>query len=294
MPMTTISRICSRRLFLAAAALLPIACACGQGAPTLTSSPVTDLVSSDSVTVTATPSTTTGLNRVRFYQNGALAATDTTSPYEVALNDLRQNAYEITARAEYTGGNFDSTPLSFTVGAPSVTLAITALDPLSPGSVSAACVPYQSSGGAVDSVAFYLNGRFVSRDRTVPYTATAIKLVSNIYQITARADYRNNDTFESNAVSFGITPPATSVKVKPSKGGNRSIIATGIVNPAAPGDVDYVQFRLSTGATITDSTAPYKVRFRNLTGRKYRVSVVVDLDNGEDLKATSKVVRFRK
>ncbi len=282
-----------RCLLLAVSAGFTASVACGQGIPVISTSSLDGLVSSDSVSVTVTPATLPNLNRVRLYRNGVLFGTDTTSPYEFSLSDLRQNTYEIYARAEYNSGNFESPPLAFSVGVPPILLEVTSADTQSPGNTVLNCVPYQGSGGAVDSVVFYRNERFGNSDRTAPYVGTFNNLVSDVSQYVAEVRYRNNDTFRSNVLQLTVTPPPVALKVK-SKANSRSIIATASVNSAAPGDVDSVRFSLSDGTTITDGTFPYSARFRRLEGRKYRVAITVDLDNGEDVKATSKVLRFRR
>lgn len=266
-----------------------------QAPPSVSITPTAGLQCSDSVTVTATPSTLAHLERITLYVNGNWQDSDDTAPFSFDLPNLRQNVYQIHVVATYPNEDVSSAVSAITVGAPPVELVARSVDGRSPGEFTVECGAYSGSPGAVDYVEFRLNGSWHSQDDTYPFTATFEDLTTNLYGAEAIVHYRNGDSFGSNQVSVRVTPPKVTVLAqKKTKGRVCSILARAKVNPTAPGDVERVTFYLNGSYMDSDNSAPFAMRFSNLTGRKYRVSVEVELSNGETLSANSKVVRFKR
>jgi|GEM_PF-1982082 len=211
------------------------------------------------------------------------------------MGNLKENIYEIYAVAVYQSGSFSSEVAKVTVGAPPISISMTQRDNRSPGAFTVTCTPYSGTPGAVNDVDFYVNGSYWGYDYTAPYSRTFGNLKADAYSVQAKVNYTNGDSFFSSAISILVKAPNVRLKLHAkNRRQSKSIRAGAVVQPTSPGDVNYVKFYLNRYYYGSDSSSPYNFRFSRLTGRKYRVTAVAILSNGDEVQKTSKVIRFRR
>ena len=147
-------------------------------APTVSiGAPTSGTTVSGTATVSATASDNVGVNKVEFYLNGALKATDTAAPYTYGWNTttVANGAYTLTAKAYDAAGNVGtSTTISVTVNnvtadttPPTVALSAPASGATVSGTVAVSANASDNVG--VARVEFYLNGALASTVSTAPY-----------------------------------------------------------------------------------------------------------------------------
>ncbi len=231
---------------------------------------------------TATPNTTTGIDRVEFYLDSTLIATDTTSPFTTVLvAPGRAGAYELLAKVFDLSGNsvFSQTvPISVTAAVGNAPV-IGVLTPNS-GSFVGAGVATTITGtatdvdGSISSIQVFVNGQSIGNATlagslwSISWTPTATGAAS----IVAVAIDNVGNGGASPAVGVNVTDgsaPSISLALSPGPGqpavatlpsrAVRNIVAT--VNPSTGRAVARVEFFLDGTKVGEDTQVPYTYRF---------------------------------
>lgn len=231
---------------------------------------------------TATPSSTTGVDRVEFYLDSTLIATDTSAPFStVVVAPGRAGAYELVAKLVDLNGN--------TVSSPSVTLSVTAAVGTAPvigiltpnsGSFVGAGVTTTITGtatdadGSISSVQVFVNGQSIG-NATLAGQLWSINWSpsgSGVASIVAVALDNVGNGGASPAVGVTVTdasaptvslalspgPAQPAVATLPSRA-VRNLVAT--VNPSTGRAVARVEFFLDGTKVGEDTQVPYTYRF---------------------------------
>jgi hypothetical protein len=231
---------------------------------------------------TATPNTTTGIDRVEFYLDSTLIATDTTSPFTTVLvAPGRAGGYELLAKIIDLSGNAvfsQSVPINVTAAVGNAPV-IGVLSPNS-GSFVGAGVATTITGTATDvdgsiaSIQVFVNGQSIGNATLAgslwsitwtPATTGAASIVAvaidNVGNGGASPAVGVNVTDGSApAISLALSPgPAQpAVATLPSRA-VRNIVAT--VTPSTGRAVARVEFFLDGTKVGEDTQAPYTYRF---------------------------------
>ena len=182
-------------------------------------SPANNTAVSGTVSVTATGSDNVGVTKVEFYVNGALAATDTVTPYVYSWNttSLVTGSYVLMTKAYDAAGNIgQSSNVTVTVVNDSVAPIVSLTSPVN-GSIVNGTVPIAASASdnvGVGNVEFYLNGALLFASNVSPYIYNwnTTSVSNGNYTLTAKA-YDNAGNFAQSAnvsvsVNNSVVPPA--------------------------------------------------------------------------------------
>ena len=232
------------------------------------SSPANNASVSGTVSVTASASDNVGVTKVEFYVNGALQATDTSTPYLYSWNttSLAAGSYTLMAKAYDAAGNIGQSA-NVTVNvvndstAPTVSVTAPANGAVVSGTTTITATASDNVG--VSKVEFYEDGVLLAATNVAPYsynwntasvangshnlTAKAYDAASNVGQSsTVTVTVNNPDTI---APTVSITAPANSATVS----GTVSVAATASDNVG----VSKVEFYVNNVLQKTDTTSPY-------------------------------------
>ncbi len=205
------------------------------------------------------------VDSVAFYVDGVFLSKDLNAPYTATYTAVL-GSHCITARATDNLSQSTTTACTnITVSAnPPPTISIT--NPSNGASfITGSTVTIDataSDNGTVDSVAFYIDGVFLSKDLVSPYSATYTAAIGS-HCITARAT--DNQGAQSTTGCTNITvannPPPTVSITAPANG--TSFITGTTVNIAANasdnGSVTQVEFFVDGISVGVDLTSPYTV-----------------------------------
>ena len=152
--------------------------------------------SSGTVTLSASASDNVGVTRVEFYVDGALKATDTSSPYSASLDSttLADGSHSLVAKAYDAAGNVGaSSTVSFSVSKGSsgtVTLSASASDNV-----------------GVTKVEFYVDGALKATDTSAPYGTSldSTTLANGSHSLVAKAYDAAGNIGTSSTVSFSVS-----------------------------------------------------------------------------------------
>jgi len=182
-------------------------------APTVSAS---ETGSSGTITLAATASDNVGVSKVEFYVDGALKATDTTSPYSATLDSttLANASHALVAKAYDAANNVGtSSTVSFTISnATSDTTppTVAASESGSSGTITMAATASDNVG--VSKVEFYVDGALKATDTTSPYSATldSTTLSNASHALVAKAYDAAGNVGTSSSVAFTISNTTTS------------------------------------------------------------------------------------
>ncbi len=222
---------------------------------------------SGTTSVTASATDNVGVTSVEFLLDGAVAATDTTSPYAWSWNTATASngAHTLQSRASDAAGNVgSSTTVSVTVDNDTTAPATSITTPANGATVSgtASVTASATDDVGVTSVEFLLDGAVVATDASSPYawswnTTTASNgahtlqsrasdAAGNVGSSTTISVTASNDT---SAPATSITAPANGATVS----GTTSVTASATDNVG----VTSVEFLLDGAVVATDTTSPY-------------------------------------
>ncbi len=261
-------------------------------APTVSiTSPAAGATVTGTVAVAATVSDAAGVASVTFLADGAVIATDTSSPYSASWNTSAVAAGSHTLRAEArdTAGNVGtSAPVAVTTGPPSDTTAPT-VSITSPGSgatVTGAVSVTATASDAVGvaSVTFMANGAVIATDTSSPYSANWDTSAVAAGSHTLRAEARDaaGNVGLSAAVTVNVAaanrPPVVSMTASGS-----SYVAPATLTLAAnasdpDGTVSGVDFYEGATKIGSDSASPFSMTWTASTARTYVFSAIA-VDN---------------
>jgi len=195
---------------------------------TSVTSPSNGATVSGTTTVSASASDNVGVTSVEFYVDGALASTDTSSPYSFAWNTtaVSNAAHTLSSKAYDAAGNSGtSSVVTVTVdnSAPSDTTAPTTAitSPASGATVSGTTTVSASASDnvGVTSVEFYVDGALAATDTSSPFSfswnTTAVAngshaLSSKAYDAAGNAGTSSSVTVNVNNTVADTTPPVIS------------------------------------------------------------------------------------
>lgn len=181
-------------------------------APTVSvTAPANNATVKGTVSVTASASDNVGVNKVEFYVNNVLQATDTASPYTFSWNTaaLANGSYSLSAKAYDAAGNIgQSSSLSVSVSndktAPTVSVTAPANNATVSGTVSVTATAADKVG--VTKVEFYVNGVLKKSDSVKPYSYNwyTKSIAKGKYTITAKAYDAAGNVGQSSIISVTV------------------------------------------------------------------------------------------
>jgi hypothetical protein len=225
------------------------------------------LGSTPALTATATDAESS-VTKVEFYIDGALANTDTTSPYSFTwTTGVTAGAHTIQAKGYDTYNNVGtSTLVNVTVSdqtAPTVSVTAPAANAVVNGSNTNVTATAADNVGVV-GVQFKLDGANLgAEDTTSPYSSTwnTTTATSGTHTLTAVARDAAGNTTTSTSVSVNVDNAAPTVSItSPTSGslvnGTVTVNATATDNTGGSG-VSKVEFYVDGTLSSTDTTSPY-------------------------------------
>ncbi|AND70020.1 hypothetical protein ATSB10_25660 [Dyella thiooxydans] len=169
--------------------------------------------SSGTVTLSASASDNVGVTRVEFYVDGALKATDTSSPYSTSLDSttLADGSHSLVAKAYDAAGNVGtSSTVSFSVsngssGGDTTPPTVSAAESGSSGTVTLSASASDNVG--VTRVEFYVDGTLKATDTSAPYSASldSTTLANGSHSLVAKAYDAAGNVGSSSTVSFSVS-----------------------------------------------------------------------------------------
>jgi hypothetical protein len=236
---------------------------------------------SGSVTVAVNATDDTAVSKVELYVDGALANTDTTSPYSFTLNtaSLSVGVHALSAKA-YDAANNVTTSSTVTINVQDVTnptVSVTA--PANGATVqgTVALTATASDNVGVAKVEFYVDGTLKITDTSAPFSGSldTTTLTNASHSITAKAYDAANNSTTSAAVSVTVnnvvtpppdpTPPTVSIS-SPASGTTISGNAYAVAATAADNvGVTKVEFYVDGTLKNTDTSAPFSFNLDTTT-----------------------------
>ena len=239
---------------------------------------------------------TTGTNAVasvKFYQGGSLIGTTSSTPYTLAVASLAQGTYGFTAVASDTSGvTGSSNAVSVTVAAaggsttvtsvPSVLLALSGTQGISPASVTLTANPSTTSG-YVSLVEFFAATTKIGQSTVSPWTLAQTGLVAGSYQYSAKVTDNSGNTATSTVQTF-IVAASSSTTANPPTG----TLTLSLTNPTPPASLTLSVVAASTTSTVasvafyqngvllnTQTVAPYSYGVAGLSAGAYSFSATI-------------------
>ena len=220
------------------------------------------------VTINASASDTDGtVAKVEFFQNGALLATDTASPYSYAWANPPIGNYSLTAKAtDNLGATRLSTPVSISVKAnqlPAVALTSPNADLQRVAGTSLSLAANATDAdGTIARVDFRLGGVLMATDTTAPYTGT-LTVPTGTFALTAVAtDNKGAQTTSAPITLTGVVNQLPAVLLDAPADGQAfpSSVPPDITLRATASDVDgtiaRVRFMVVTHFADSSQSAP--------------------------------------
>jgi Bacterial Ig domain/Glucodextranase, domain B len=257
------------------------------------------------IAVTASASDPDGsVTRVDFFNNGAPAGTDSTTPYTTSLANLPTGSYAITAAAiDNRGATTTSATVNVTVGPPNAPPTVTLTKPLNGATFTApASIDLQATAsdtdGTIARVEFLRGGVIVATVTSAPYQFTLAGVAAGSYQFAARAVDNLGATATSTvaAVTVNAAPPNTPPTValtRPANGATFTAPATIKLEATAndsDGTVARVEFLRAGVIVATVTSAPYEFTLTDVTTGSYQFAArAVDDRGGVTTSATASV-----
>jgi hypothetical protein len=184
----------------------------GSGDTTAPTATASESGSSGTITLNATASDNVGVSRVEFYVDGALKATDTSSPYSATLDStmLTNGTHALVAKAYDAAGNVgSSSSVSFSVsnsgGGDTTAPTASASESGSSGNITFSATASDNVG--VSRVEFYVDGALKATDTSSPYSATldSTTLANGTHALVAKAYDAAGNVGSSSSVSFSVS-----------------------------------------------------------------------------------------
>jgi lysozyme family protein len=244
-------------------------------------SPAAGATVTGTVQVAANASDAGGVARVEFFANGALVATDTSSPYAVSWNTSAYagTTVTLTARAVDTAGNAaTSAARTVTVTAaadttpPTVALASPAADATVTGTIAVSADA--ADAGGIQRVEFFANGTLIATELTAPYlfdwdttpyAGTTVTLTARAFDTAGnQATSAARTVTVSGTMPTDTTPPAVAL-TSPAAGATVSGTVAITADATDASGIARVEF-LANGAIVgTDTAAPYSTQWDTST-----------------------------
>ena len=188
----------------------------GGGDTTAPTVSATESGGSGTISFNANASDNVGVTRVEFVVDGALKATDTTSPYSATLDSstLVNGTHALVAKAYDAAGNVgSSSSVSFSIangGSDTTAPTVSAAESGTSGTISFTANASDNVG--VTRVEFVVDGALKATDTTSPYSATldSSTLANGTHALVAKAYDAAGNVGSSNTVSFSVSNAGSS------------------------------------------------------------------------------------
>jgi chitinase len=241
-------------------------------APTVSLSyPANNASISGTVSVTASASDNSGVvKRVEFYVNGALQATDTSTPYVFSWNtsSLTTGSYMLTVKAYDAAENVGRSDISVKVindtTAPTVSVTNPVEGATLRGIVTITADAKDIGGTGVSMVRFYANGNLLTATNVFPYSYnwnTASLTNGASYILSAKAYDAADNVGQSSNVSVTVnnsevTKPSGTVAINQGTNTNKTAVTLNLTASDASKVAAYCISNTSTCTTWTKLTTP--------------------------------------
>ena len=237
-------------------------------------------------TINASASDADGtITKVEFFAGAGLLGEDTTAPYSLAMTNLGQGVYSLTAKAtDNRGATTTSSLVSVVVNTQpsvSITSPVHPTTMVSPATftISAAA---SDPDGSINKVEFFAGVAPLGEDTTAPYTLALNNMGNGVYVLTAKATDNVGGTKTSTAVSVVVTNAPTTSITSPSN--NAAFIAGSniTINALASddGSVAKVEFFQNGVLLGQDTTSPYSFAWNAVPPGTYSLTTRATDDLG--------------
>jgi hypothetical protein len=219
------------------------------------SSPSNSAVVSGTVSVNAAASDNVAVAKVEFYLNGALQATDTSSPYSFSWNttSVANGSYTLSTKAYDAAGNIGSSAnVSVTVNNPDSTVPTVSISSPSNSAVVSGTVPVNAAASdnvAVAKVEFYLNGALQATDTSSPYSFSwnTTSVANGSYTLSAKAYDATGNVGQSQNVALIVNNSG-------SGSGTYTVIFGNTSDSTSPNTVEDTYLNLNSSANSTTTS----------------------------------------
>jgi hypothetical protein len=242
------------------------------------SSPANGATITTTTTATAAASDDVAVTKVEFYVDGALATTDTSSPYNYSINpaSISVGAHQLTAKAfDAANNSTTSSAVNFTIAdttAPTVSVSSPTGGSTQSGTIVVSATAADNVG--VAKVEFYVDGSLKGTDNTSPFSLSidTTTLTNASHALTAKAfDAANNSTTSAavnitvnNAPAPDTTAPTVSMTA-PASGATISGTYSLTANASDASGIKQVDFYVDNVFKGSDTTAPFSFSLNTST-----------------------------
>jgi len=232
--------------------------------------PASGSSASGTVSVAASATDNVGVTKVEFYVNGALAATDTATPYVYSWNTsaLAAGTYTLMAKAYDAAGNAgQSSTVSVSVVKDTTAPTVSVTSPAGGVTLTGTAVITASASDnvGVSKVEFYGNGVLLSSTNVTPYSYTwnTASAANGSYTLTGKAYDAAGNIGTSSSVLVTVkntvadtTAPTVSIS---SPAASATVSGTATVTTTASDNVgvNKVEFYVNGALQATDTASPY-------------------------------------
>jgi len=275
-----------------------VALAAGNQSPAVTlTQPVngTQVTAPATLTLAATASDPENrMARVDFYVEGAMIASDTSSPYSASWSASAAGTYSLSAMAyDADGGSSASGAATVTVvnppnGAPTVSLTNPSNGATftAPASISLAANASDPEG-QLARVEFYSGSTLLGSDTSSPYTFTWSNVAAGTYSLTARA-------FDSAGLSTTSAAVSVTVNLAPASGLPAGQTAADVGSPAVTGQTTYSSgtYTVSAGGRdIWEAADEFHFVYQAVAGNTEVIARVASIGNTDPWAKAGVMVR---
>ena len=233
--------------------------------------PANNSTISTTTTATANATDDVAVQKVEFYIDGVLKATDTASPYTYSINpaSLSVGAHALVAKAYDTTGNSASSTANFTVAdATDPVATITAPANNTTQKATIAVTGTASDNVGVTQVTLRVDNVNIATDSASPYSFNldTTALTNAVHTIVLRAFDAAGNSGDSSPITITVNntttpPPDTTVPTvsltAPAAGASLSGTITMSANAADASGIKQVQFYVDGTLKATDTSPPY-------------------------------------
>ncbi|TQV81106.1 glycoside hydrolase [Aliikangiella coralliicola] len=237
----------------------------------------------DNVSITANASDSDGtIDKVEFYVDGNLTATDSTQPYSTNWTAVSGDHTIYAIAYDNLQANTSSTRVNVSVSdAPNIPPNVSVSQPGS-GTVEGNTITFTATAsdddGTVTKVEFFVDNKSVGVDTTAPYSIEW-QAAAGDHQLFARATDNRNDSTDSTSVSFSVTANAApTVTVDTPAGDIKQGDAVTFTASASDsdGDVSSVEFFVDSQSIGIDTSAPYSASWTATAGQHNLTATATD------------------
>ena len=236
-------------------------------------------VSPAAVTLTATPTTTSGyVTLVEFFNAATKVGQATVTPWKFQQTGLTAGSYQFSAKVTDNSGNtatstvstFSVSPVAITgTVAPTVAMTLTVTNPIPPAALTLTATAVATNATVV-SVSFYQNAVLLGTSTTAPYSYGVASLAAGTYSFYAVVTDSNGSQGQALSQTLIITP----VTVISTGGSSTATTATQELRPNTQGSPLEIKNYLAVQRGQNDGNVPDPGRdtIINVARRQYYAS----------------------